>query len=122
MIHGEAVGIGLVQEADLAHHLGICEREVVERIRSLVGRAGLSEAVPRVSFQSLWAAMQHDKKVMGGQVVGVWPVRIGEVVIRPLEQRACEAWYRSRHGRQMRTTSQSRAGDRRSRLRTRKER
>jgi 3-dehydroquinate synthase len=122
MIHGEAVGIGLVQEADLAHHLGICEREVVERIRSLVGRAGLSEAVPRVSFQSLWAAMQHDKKVMGGQVVGVWPVRIGEVVIRPLEQRACEAWYRSRHGRQMRTTSQSRTGNRRSRLRTRKER
>ena len=122
MIHGEAVGIGLVQEADLAHHLGFCERAVVERIRSLVGRAGLSEAIPRVSFQSLWAAMQHDKKVVGGQVVGVWPVRIGEVVIRPLEQRACEEWFRSRHGRQMRTTSQARSGNRRPRLRTSKRR
>lgn len=122
MIHGEAVGIGLVQEADLAHHLGICEREVVERIRSLVDRAGLSETIPRVSFQSLWAAMQHDKKVVGGQVVGVWPVRIGEVVIRPLEEQACEEWFRSRHGRQMRTMSQSRTGNRRSRIRTRKHR
>ena len=45
LIHGEAVGIGLVQEADLACHMGLCGREVVERIRSLVQRAGLSEQV-----------------------------------------------------------------------------
>ena len=122
MIHGEAVGIGLVQEADLAHYLEICEREVVERIRSLVRHAGLSEAIPRMSFQSLWAAMQHDKKVVGGQVVGVWPVRIGEVVIRPLAQRACENWYRSRHGSQNRRAPERRLGSRRSRLRTRNRR
>ncbi len=47
LIHGEAVGIGLVQEADLACHMGLCGREVVERIRSLVQRAGLSEQVPQ---------------------------------------------------------------------------
>lgn len=99
MIHGEAVGIGLVQEADLAHHLGLCQREVVERIRKLVGCAGLAETIPSVSFRSLWAAMQHDKKVLNGQVIGVWPVRIGEVVIRPLDRRACEEWYHSRFGR-----------------------
>jgi 3-dehydroquinate synthase len=122
MIHGEAVGIGLVQEADLAHHLGLCELDVVERIRSLVGRAGLTESLPGVSFRSLWAAMQHDKKVVEGQVVGVWPVRIGEVVIRPLERRACEAWYRSRHGRAKRTTSQPRTGNRRPRMRSRRRR
>src|SRR5262249_62435927 len=110
LIHGEAVGIGLVQEADLAHHLGRCHREVVERIRSLVARAGLSESIPSVSFRSLWAAMQQDKKVAEGQVIGVWPVRIGEVVIQPLEQRAAEAWYRSRHGRKKRKTSQPRSG------------
>jgi 3-dehydroquinate synthase len=122
MIHGEAVGVGLVQEADLAHHLGLCELDVVERIRSLVGRAGLSESLPGVSFRSLWAAMQHDKKVMAGQVVGVWPVRIGEVVIRPLDQRACEAWYRSRHGRTKRKTSQTRSVNRSSRIRGKKHR
>ena len=122
MIHGEAVGIGLVQEADLAHYLGICQREVVERVRNLVGRAGLAEAIPSVSFQSLWAAMQHDKKVVGGQVVGVWPVRIGEVVIRPLDQRACKDWYHSRHGRNSRLKPRRRSTRRRSGVRNRKRR
>ena len=105
LIHGEAVGIGLVQEADLACHMGLCGREVVERIRGLVQRAGLSEQVSLASFTSLWGAMQHDKKVIGGRVIGVWPVRIGEVVIRPIEQQVCAAWFQSKHGRGSRASS-----------------
>jgi len=95
LIHGEAVGIGLVQEADLAVHLGVCERNVVTRIRRLVQAAGLPDRMPTTSFSTLWHAMQHDKKVVGGKVVGVWPVRIGEVVIRSLEQQACADWHRT---------------------------
>jgi 3-dehydroquinate synthase len=97
LIHGEAVGIGLVQEAELASHMGLCGYEVVERIRCLVQRSGLSDRMPKVSFRRLWEAMQHDKKVVAGQIIGVWPVRIGEVVIRPLEKRVCEDWYHQRH-------------------------
>lgn len=96
MIHGEAVGVGLVQEAELAAHLGICGAEVVERIRHLVAQAGLPQKTPNHSFRSLWAAMQHDKKVVGGQVIGVWPVRIGEVVFRQLDRQACADWYAGR--------------------------
>jgi 3-dehydroquinate synthase len=55
----------------------------------------LSDDMPKTSFAALWGAMQHDKKVIGGKVVGVWPVRIGEVVIRPLDKQACAAWHRS---------------------------
>ena len=110
LIHGEAVGIGLVQEADLARHMGLCGREVVERIRSLVQRAGLSEQVPQASFMSLWGAMQHDKKVIGGRVIGVWPVRIGEVVIQPIEQQICAGWFQSKHGRGGRSSSGGQPG------------
>src|SRR5205085_4018959 len=99
LIHGEAVGIGLVQEADLACHMGLCRRDVVGRIRTLVRRAGLSDHVSPSSFLRLWSAMQHDKKVVGGQVVGVWPVKIGEVVIRPIEEQVCAEWFRCMHGR-----------------------
>ena len=102
LIHGEAVGIGLVQEADLACHMGLCGREVVERIRSLVQRAGLSDQVSQASFTSLWGAMQHDKKVVAGRVIGVWPVRIGEVVIRPIEQEVCAEWFQSKYRRRNR--------------------
>ena len=99
LIHGEAVGIGLVQEADLACHMGLCGGEVVERIKSLVQRAGLSYQVSRTSFTSLWGAMQHDKKVVGGRVIGVWPVRIGEVVIQPIDRQVCAEWFQGKHGR-----------------------
>jgi len=105
LIHGEAVGIGLVGEAELACDMGLCGPEVVERIRSLVQRAGLSDQISRVSVTSLWRAMQHDKKVVGGRVIGVWPVRIGEVIIRPIEQQICAAWFQRKHGRRNRLSS-----------------
>jgi len=105
LIHGEAVGIGLVQEADLASHMGLCGRDIVERIRSLVLRAGLSDHIAQPSFAPIWGAMQHDKKVVGGQVVGVWPVRVGEVVIRPIEKQVCAAWFQSKHNRRGRPSS-----------------
>jgi len=95
LIHGEAVGVGLVQEADLAVHLGICERGVTARIRGLVQAAGLSARLPDTSFAALWKAMQHDKKVVDGQVVGVWPVGIGKVVIRSIDKQACADWHRT---------------------------
>ena len=96
LIHGEAVGIGLVAEADLAVHLGICGSDVSARIRRVVQAAGLPDKLPpRTSFAAMWGAMQHDKKVIGGTVVGVWPARIGEVVIRPLEREACAAWFQT---------------------------
>jgi 3-dehydroquinate synthase len=105
LIHGEAVGIGLVQEADLACHMGLCGQDIVERIRYLVKCAGLSDHVAPVSFSRLWSAMRHDKKVVGGQVVGVWPVKIGEVVIRSIEERVCAEWFRNKHGRGNRASS-----------------
>ena len=94
LIHGEAVGIGLVQEADLAVSLGLCRQATSGRIRHLVQRAGLPVDVPKIAFADLWSAMQHDKKVVDGSVMGVWPVRIGEVVIKPLEKKACADWYK----------------------------
>lgn len=110
LIHGEAVGIGLVQEADLACYMGLCTREVVDRIRSLVQRAGLPEQVSPTAFGPIWKAMQHDKKVVGEQVIGVWPVRIGEVTIRPIEQQMCAEWFQSIHGRGKKLPSRSRPG------------
>jgi 3-dehydroquinate synthase len=112
LIHGEAIGIGLVQEAELACHMGLCGREVVERIRSLVQRAGLPEQDSPVSFRSLWGAMQHDKKVVGGRVMGVWPVQIGDVVIRPIEQQVCAAWFQRKHDRGGRPSSDRQPGNR----------
>ena len=93
MIHGEAVAVGMVQEADLARHLGLCATDVVDRQRALVRRAGLPDGLPKATFDKLWTAMQHDKKVAEGRVYCVLPERIGRVVIQPLEQEACRQWF-----------------------------
>ncbi len=95
LVHGEAVGIGLAAEADLSVHLGLCTSDLAARIRHLVQMAGLPDRLPKTSFAALWRAMQHDKKVLGGKIMGVWPVRLGEVVIRPLEEQACAEWFRA---------------------------
>jgi 3-dehydroquinate synthase len=92
LIHGEAVGIGLVQEADLARYQGICDPDVVERIRTLVKAAGLSDRMPAWPPARIWKAMLHDKKVSRGQVVAVWPERIGAVRIAPIEENVFHRW------------------------------
>ena len=93
LVHGEAVGIGMVQEADIARHLGLGTSEVVERIRRLMRAAGLPYDMPRMPFARLWDAMQSDKKVLHGTVYCVLPKRIGEVAIVPLQRHDCADWF-----------------------------
>lgn len=95
LIHGEAVGIGLVLEADLARYQGYCDSGTVDRIRSLVLAAGLSDRPTSRSSGKVWTAMQHDKKVSQGKVVGVWPESIGQVRIAPLEKTTFTQWFES---------------------------
>lgn len=95
LIHGEAVGIGLVQEADLACFLGICDRGVVQRIQSVVQAAGLPDRMPQWPSAKVWKAMLHDKKVSGGRVVGVWPERIGHVRMMPIDEQTFRQWHMS---------------------------
>lgn len=92
LVHGEAVGIGLVQEADLACFQGLCADEVVDAIRRVVKNAGLSDRMPHAAPTRIWKAMLHDKKVSSGQVIGVWPTRIGEVRMAPLGKDVFDRW------------------------------
>jgi 3-dehydroquinate synthase len=93
LIHGEAVGIGMVQEADLACFLGICDRSVVDRVRAAVRGAGLRDRMPLWPSAKVWKAMLHDKKVSGGQVVGVWPDRIGHVQMMSIDEHTFRRWH-----------------------------
>ncbi len=95
LIHGEAVAIGMVQEASLANHLKLCSPETVDRLESLVRSAGLPTRLPRVTFAALWDAMQQDKKVSAGTIFCVLPERIGSVRVVPLDKDATRLWFQS---------------------------
>src|SRR6476661_1490976 len=97
LIHGEAVAIGMAHEADLSRHLGWCSPDVVRRQRTLIQRTGLPVRLPHTTFSNLWNAMQHDKKVAKGRVFCVFPERVGQVCIKPLERSDCKQWFSTAH-------------------------
>jgi 3-dehydroquinate synthase len=92
-IHGEAVGLGMVQEASMARYLGMCSQDVVERQDDLIKRVGLPSTLPKMKFLDLWYGMQHDKKVVKGDIYCVLPQRIGEVSVVPLVRESMWKWF-----------------------------
>ncbi len=65
--HGEAVGIGLVYAAELAHRLGRIDRARVDEHRRVVSQYGLSTVLPAgYDLDELVALFRRDKKALDG--------------------------------------------------------
>jgi len=79
-LHGEAVAIGMVAAARVSHALGECDAASVERIRTLLTRAGLPvELPPDLDRPALALAMRGDKKSRAGRIRFVALQAIGRV-------------------------------------------
>lgn len=78
ILHGDAVAIGLVAEAELAHRAGIAGVNLADRIRPLLARIDRPVTVdPAWSAETLLDAMQHDKKVRDGAIRFALPNTLG---------------------------------------------
>ena len=76
--HGDAVAIGLVVEALLAHRLGLAERALAPRIRMALERFDRPTQLDSAwSDASLLEAMDHDKKVRGETLRFALPTALG---------------------------------------------
>ena len=80
-LHGEAVAIGMVMAADLSRRLGLIEGAAQERIRSILTRAGLPTAAPRIGAVRALEFMRMDKKVLAGSVRLVLLEKLGKAVV-----------------------------------------
>jgi 3-dehydroquinate synthase len=76
--HGEAVAIGMAFAARLSEKLGFCKGPTVERIVSLIRRAGLPTQVPPLNEEDLSPILWADKKVTAGQINFVVVEEIGK--------------------------------------------
>lgn len=86
LLHGEAVGLGLVAAAVCSSKLGLCPVGLVDQVRDLLARAGLPTKVAGLpSDEVLLTLMGHDKKAVGGAMRLVLPVGGGraKVVANP---------------------------------------
>jgi 3-dehydroquinate synthase len=80
--HGEAVALGMIAATRFAIDAGRCEAQVLERLTTLLQRAGLPTHAPDLPASvGLIKAMGADKKVKDGQIRLILPNRIGEVTI-----------------------------------------
>jgi len=81
-LHGEAVAVGMLMAADLSRRLGDLVRADVERIESLLRRAGLPVRPPAsMSPDSFERYMAVDKKVVDGRVRLVLLRRPGDAYV-----------------------------------------
>lgn len=81
-LHGEAVGCGMVQAAQLSTVLLDFPAEDVERVRALVQAIGCPVTPPSLPVEQWLDLMQVDKKAEGGQLRFVLLPWIGHAVVQ----------------------------------------
>jgi shikimate kinase/3-dehydroquinate synthase len=79
--HGEAVAVGLVAAANLAHMLGLCNEQLPRRIVQLLQQIGLQTSFEGHSPKTIFDAMAHDKKRSNQGLRFILPRAIGDVDI-----------------------------------------
>lgn len=90
-LHGEAVGCGMVMAATLSHRMGLLSAAGVERLRTLIQRAGLPVSGPRLGVNNAaryLELMRVDKKAEAGEIRFVLVDDAGQAHVRP----APDAW------------------------------
>ncbi|ALM85341.1 3-dehydroquinate synthase [Bordetella sp. N] len=81
-LHGEAVGCGMVQAAELSAEVAGFPAEDVLRVRELVAAIGCPTVAPDLGAQRWMDLMRVDKKAEGGEIRFVLTPRIGEALTR----------------------------------------
>jgi len=79
--HGEAVALGMLAEGRISVKLGMFDKDELDRLKQLIQRAGLPVEIPELEVDRLARIMQHDKKVLKGEIRFVLPKSIGNVFI-----------------------------------------
>ena len=83
--HGEAVALGIVLAGKISNKLGLCKKDVSERIKALLFKIGLPVDLPKIPVDKFIKAMALDKKVKEGKVRLILIEKIGKVVIKDVE-------------------------------------
>jgi len=80
--HGEAVAVGLVEEARIAAGMGLLDNRAADRLERLLRALGLPTRVPgTVNRKRFLAALSADKKTEGDTPTYVLLRRIGSPIV-----------------------------------------
>lgn len=80
LLHGEAVGLGMIAEAKVSHLKGFISDDELQLILEKLTHAGLPTKTDRQDFEQVLALMALDKKTQGGQIKWTLLKGIGHAV------------------------------------------
>jgi 3-dehydroquinate synthase len=84
-LHGEAVSLGMVAAAAIAHEAGMFPFKDMERQNRLLVELGLPTVYHgSIQARDILTATQLDKKVAGKRIQWIMPQRIGQVNVTPM--------------------------------------
>jgi 3-dehydroquinate synthase len=83
MLHGEAIAIGMVVATMLSVKQGLCDRQDLDRLRTLLMRIGLPTKAA-VNTKCLMKTIRYDKKVRNKMIYFVCTKGIGHVTLAAL--------------------------------------
>ena len=81
-LHGEAVGCGMVMASHLSHRLGLVDAAFVQRLTSLIAKAGLPVTGPALGADVYLHHMRVDKKAEAGDIRFVLIDPPGSAIVR----------------------------------------
>ncbi|MSQ15556.1 MAG: 3-dehydroquinate synthase [Dehalococcoidia bacterium] len=81
-LHGEAVSIGMMAAAHISKGMGLIDKSVVDRQRTMLEKFGLPIKASRIGIDEVMNAMSLDKKVRDKSIRWVLLEEIGRAVIR----------------------------------------
>ncbi|MCB9644285.1 MAG: 3-dehydroquinate synthase [Myxococcales bacterium] len=97
LLHGEAVGLGMIVEAEIARLAGFLEDDAVGQIEAALEHVGLPTKLPFFPEDGiLWPAMRADKKNVGGAMhwtllkslgEGIFDQRVEDTVVEAALER-----------------------------------
>ncbi|RMH13343.1 MAG: 3-dehydroquinate synthase [Planctomycetota bacterium] len=78
LLHGEAVALGLIAASEAAVFAKFADRSILDRVRSVVSRAGLPTTVRGLPpAKEILTRMAQDKKAIAGTMRLILPVELG---------------------------------------------
>lgn len=84
--HGEAVAMGMVEEAKLAKEEGFLNKKDCERIENLIEKYKLPSSLPKkIDRNEMRNRVSQDKKVRKGKIRLPVPTEIGQIIFREVE-------------------------------------
>lgn len=86
ILHGEAVGIGMIMAARISHRLTLCKKEIPDKIESIVRDVGLPVSLKAFKTEHLSNIIDYDKKNMGMRIRLVLLKTLGVPVIYDIDK------------------------------------